>query len=124
MQDHPSTRFLVIVSTAIVVIMTIASCQVRHGGSMDQQPATNASGELKSMQSEKQATVTGTVFYLQRILLPPDAAVEVKLVDISRQDAPAVTISDQKITDPGQVPIPFELPYDPAKIDPILCIHQ
>ena len=69
------------------------------------------------MQNEKQATVSGTVYYLQRIALPPDALVEVKLVDISKQDVPAVTIAEQKITNHSQVPIPFELHYDLAKID-------
>ena len=66
---------------------------------------------------EKQAAVSGKVFYLQRIALPPDASLEVKLVDISKQDVPAVTIAEQKITTPGQIPIPFELQYDPDKID-------
>ena len=74
--------------------------------------------EVKAMQNEKQAAVSGTVYYLQRIALPPDASIEVKLVDISKQDVPAETIAEQKITNPGQVPIPFELWYDPAKIDP------
>ena len=54
----------------------------------------------------------------ERIALPPDASLEVKLVDISKQDVPAETIAEQKITNPGQVPIPFELWYDPDKIDP------
>ena len=67
--------------------------------------------------NEIQAAVSGTVFYLQRIALPPDASVAVKLVDISKQDVPAVTIAEQKITHPGQVPIAFELQYDPDKID-------
>jgi ecotin len=73
--------------------------------------------ESQAMQKEKQATVSGTVYYLQRIALPPGASVEVKLVDISKQDVPAVTIAEKRITNPGQVPIPFELHYDPAKID-------
>jgi len=74
--------------------------------------------ESKAMQNEKQATVSGTVYHLQRIGLPPDAKIEVKLVDISKQDVPAVVIAEQKISNPGQVPIPFELWYDPDKIDP------
>jgi ecotin len=74
-------------------------------------------GQWQAMQNEKQETVSGTVYYLQRRALPPGASVEVKLVDISKQDVPAVTIAEQKISNPGQVPIPFELRYDPAKID-------
>jgi putative lipoprotein len=61
--------------------------------------------------------VTGTVTYLQRSALPPDAVVIVKLVDISKADAPAEVISEQTIPTEGkQVPFPYSLPYDPAKI--------
>lgn len=64
-------------------------------------------------------TVTGTVSYLQRIALPPDAVIEVKLQDVSLADAPAKTIASQKITlGNRQVPVPFELKFDSAKIDP------
>ena len=66
-------------------------------------------------------TVSGTVTYLQRVALPPTAVIEVKLQDVSRADAPATVIAEQKITAEGkQVPIPFELKFDPAKIDPKL----
>jgi len=64
------------------------------------------------------ATLTGTVTYLQRIALPPDAVVHVSLADISLQDAEAQKIAEQTITEPGQVPIPFELTYDAEIIDP------
>jgi uncharacterized lipoprotein YbaY len=65
------------------------------------------------------ARVTGTVTYRQRIALPPNAVVEVKLLDVSRQDAPAVTIAQQNITVGNrQVPIPFTLTYNPARINP------
>jgi uncharacterized lipoprotein YbaY len=64
------------------------------------------------------AGVTGTITYPQRIALPEDAVVEVKLSDVSLEDAPATTIGEQTITNPGQVPIPFEVTYDPAEIDP------
>ncbi|MGH9842426.1 MAG: YbaY family lipoprotein [Blastocatellia bacterium] len=62
-------------------------------------------------------TVTGTVTYRQRIALPPDAIVEVSLLDVSRADAPAVVLDKQEIKPTTQVPIPFTVSYDPAKID-------
>lgn len=62
--------------------------------------------------------VTGTVSYLQRIAMPPTALVDVQLRVISRADAPARIVAEQKI-DFGdrQVPVPFDLKFDPAKIN-------
>ncbi|HIK18559.1 MAG TPA: YbaY family lipoprotein [Leptolyngbyaceae cyanobacterium M33_DOE_097] len=63
------------------------------------------------------ATVTGTVSYLQRIAMPPDATLEVRLLDVSRQDAPAEVLASETISFGGrQVPIPFALTYNPDKI--------
>jgi putative lipoprotein len=65
------------------------------------------------------ARVTGTVTYLQRIALPPSAVVKVRLADVSRAGAPAVVLGEQLIAAGGkQPPFAFEIPYDPATIDP------
>jgi len=62
--------------------------------------------------------VTGTVTYLQRIALPPNAVIQVQLADVSRADAPANIIAEQTINlGQRQVPVPFSLTVDPAKID-------
>jgi uncharacterized lipoprotein YbaY len=65
------------------------------------------------------ATVTGTVTYLQRIALPTNAVIEVKLENMSVADAAAHVVAQQRI-DLGQrqVPVPFALTFDAAKIDP------
>lgn len=63
-------------------------------------------------------TITGTVAYLQRVALPPSAIIQVQLQDVSRADAPAKTIAQEKITlGNRQVPVPFELKFDPERID-------
>lgn len=65
------------------------------------------------------AAVTGTVTKLDRSGLPPTAVVTVRLQDTSRAGAPAVNIAEQVIPLNGQqLPVPFSLSYDPAKIDP------
>ena len=65
------------------------------------------------------ARVTGTVTYLQRVALPPTAVVKVQLVDVSRADAAATVLGEQTIAAGGkQVPFAFEIPYDPAKVQP------
>jgi len=63
--------------------------------------------------------VTGTVAYRERMALPPDAVVQVQLSDVSMQDARAQVLSEITLSPAGrQVPLPFELRYDPAKIQP------
>jgi uncharacterized lipoprotein YbaY len=62
--------------------------------------------------------LTGTVTYRQRIALPPGRVIEVQLQDVSRADAAAEVLATQTITTSGKnVPIPFELTYDPAQVD-------
>ena len=64
------------------------------------------------------AAIQGTATYRERIALPPGAVLEVVLLDISRQGAPAERIAEASIPVQGQVPITFRLPYDPARIQP------
>jgi len=64
------------------------------------------------------ASVTGTVTYRQRIALPSDAVLTVSVEDVSRADAPAEVVGQQKIETRGrQVPFSFAVPYDPDKIE-------
>lgn len=62
--------------------------------------------------------VTGTLTYRERVALPPTAAAEVTLEDVSRPDAPPSIVARVRIAPAGQVPLTFELPFDPARIDP------
>jgi uncharacterized lipoprotein YbaY len=74
--------------------------------------------EVNDEMQTDSATVTGTVTYLPRIALPPNAVVEVTLADVSRADAPAITLASQSLITGGrQVPIPFELVYNPDQIE-------
>lgn len=79
---------------------------------------TGGSDVPEPEQGATSATVTGTVSYRERIALPPDAAVEVVLLDVSRMDVAATTIAEQTIDPAGQVPVPFELVYETTDIDP------
>ncbi len=64
-------------------------------------------------------SVSGTIVYRERIALPEDAVLTVRIQNASVMDAsPEQTIvSEEIITTPGQVPIPYELAYDSADID-------
>ena len=64
-------------------------------------------------------TLTGTATYLQRIALPPDSRLVVTISDVSLADAPSTTIAETETATEGrQVPLPFSLTYDPARIEP------
>jgi uncharacterized lipoprotein YbaY len=65
----------------------------------------------------ERAILKGTVTYSQRIALTPDVVVEIELVDVSHRDVPPEVVASQTLTAPGQVPIAFEIAYDPDRID-------
>jgi len=62
------------------------------------------------------SVVTGSAAYRERIALPPDAVFEAVVEDVSRADAPALVIGQQRLTSIGQVPIAFAIPYDAAQV--------
>ena len=62
--------------------------------------------------------IKGTATYRERMALPPEAVFEAMLEDVSRADAPATVVGRVRIDRPEQPPIRFEIPYDPANIDP------
>ena len=64
------------------------------------------------------SSVAGTITYRERVTLTPGAMVTVQIRDTSYMDASAPLVAEQVITDPGQVPIAFRVPYSRGDIDP------
>lgn len=62
--------------------------------------------------------ITGAATYRERIALPPDAAFEAVVEDISLADAPAQILGSVQFSPAGQVPIRFEIPYREADVHP------
>lgn len=90
--------------TALLLAAGLAACSTSSGG------GGSAVGHV---------TLEGTVAYRERIALIPDAVITVQIRDVSLQDAPSITIASTEFKSEGrQVPIPFSLKYDPAKIEP------
>lgn len=67
----------------------------------------------------------GEVSYRERIVLPPNAIVEVTLLDITRRDGLGELVAAVQIRPRGQVPIRFEIRFADHEIDPrrIYGIH-
>ncbi|MBO9519299.1 MAG: YbaY family lipoprotein [Porphyrobacter sp.] len=88
--------------SGLLLALSLAACTTSSGG------GSSGSGHV---------TLEGTVAYRERIALIPDARVRVQIRDVSRQDAPATTIASTEFNSEGrQVPLPFSIKYDPAKI--------
>ncbi|MDX3883529.1 MAG: YbaY family lipoprotein [Sphingomonas sp.] len=61
----------------------------------------------------------GIAIYRQRIALPPDAVLVVRIEDVSLADAPSTLIAEARLPTEGrQVPLPYEVQYDSARILP------
>jgi len=69
--------------------------------------------------SSQSDTVNGTLISAPDVALPEGAIAYITLLDVSpRQDVEASIIARQTITDPKQLPISFELSYNPDRIRP------
>ena len=77
-----------------------------------------ACGNQPQGETEAAGVVAGEVIYLDRAALDPNAVIEVELVQIAADSAGTVVASETVNAEGRQVPIPFELNYDPAQIDP------
>jgi putative lipoprotein len=60
--------------------------------------------------------LSGRVFYRERIALPPDALLEVRLVDATPADAAARSVAVTRVKTRHQMPIPYRLLFDDARI--------
>jgi putative lipoprotein len=80
------------------------------GDAAEQQPPA-ATGE------NDMGVIRGQVVYRERMMLPPGANIEVQLQDISRADALATVMSSVMLKAEGGPPYPFEIEYDPSRID-------
>lgn len=62
-------------------------------------------------------TIEGTVWYRERMLLPPGAEVIITLEDVSRMDVKSELIAETRFQPQGGPPWAFTVSYDPAKIN-------
>ncbi len=62
--------------------------------------------------------VTGSATYRERISLPPDAVLEVQLLDITEPGPGEKVLHNVTISPITRVPVYFRINYDPRRIDP------
>ena len=66
----------------------------------------------------EEIAISGEVSYRERIALPPNAILTVRLSDVSLADVPESVIAEQEVAQAGQVPIRFEMKLDRTAIQP------
>ena len=69
------------------------------------------------VESEHMERITGSVFYRERIQLPPGSEIKIFLEDVSKADAPSEVIASTMLLPETGPPWSFVLEYDPAVID-------
>lgn len=80
--------------------------------------ATMAASLLPTLPAMAETSILrGTVNYVERMALPANAVIIVQLADVSRADAPAEILAEDRITGSTGSPIPYRLSFDHAKID-------
>lgn len=80
--------------------------------------ATMAASLLPTLPAMAETSILrGTVNYVERMALPANAVIIVQLADVSRADAPAEILAEDRITGATGSPIPYRLSFDHAKID-------
>ena len=72
---------------------------------------------MNQVESTDVKAIDGSVWYRERMLLPPGAEVHITLEDISRMDVKSELIAETRLTPKGGPPFFFTLLYDPAKIN-------
>jgi putative lipoprotein len=69
-------------------------------------------------QDTRTAVLSGRITYDEDVGLEANARVKIFLQDVTRTDVPVYYLDEVEIVSPGQIPIPFQVRYDPAGIRP------
>ncbi|GKW48877.1 YbaY family lipoprotein [Halomonas sp. NCCP-2165] len=78
-------------------------------------PAAEAT-ETPAAEAAETTTLSGRLSYRERMALPAEGVIIVRLLDVSRADAPAEILAEKHLSPEGQVPVDFRLAYDPAEV--------
>ena len=96
-----------------MAVVALAGCSMfSHHGDMRAPEAAPATPAHQSLMK----SITGDIRYELPQPLPADAYLLVTLADVSRQDAPARTVSEERIQSVGASPVDFLISYDPSDL--------
>jgi len=106
-------KHLSLLSSSVALASALAGVLMSACTTVDSTPAAAGRAEAKTR------VLNGSVLYRERIVLPDSAKVRVQIFDGTPSDtAPKVYAETTFPTQGKQVPVPFALTFDPAKLDP------
>lgn len=97
----------------VVVVLASALATLMIPGAAT---AQTAGGSPPAGATSSQKVIRGSVIYREKVVLPQDAELIMRLVDITNPAKPVVVAEEKTPMAGRQVPIPFTLPFDPAKV--------
>ena len=103
----PLKPLSVTLASALAVVM-VPGC-----ATVEPTPASAAPAGQSGPQAK---VVRGSIVYREKVALPTDAEIVVQLLDVTRPERPVPNATVTLRVDGRQVPIPFALPIDPAKV--------
>ena len=80
-------------------------------------PAPKPPEPAPHAQEARAAQVTGSVSYLERVALSPEAVVRVEVVEVGADGAESV-VGERTLNSPGQVPIAFSVEVPAGRVRP------
>jgi putative lipoprotein len=98
--------------------LTLAACATTPEPRMDKTPPVDKEETSVRLTETGEIQVTGSVFYLERIALTPEAVVQVEVVEVAPAGGRESVIGEQTLSSPGQVPIHFSVGVPPERIRP------
>ncbi len=94
----------------------LTACATTPAPTEDPTPPVNKEEPSMRPTETAETRVTGSVFYLERIALSPDAVVQVEVVE--QGGGKETILGSQTLSSPGQVPIAFSVGIAPERIRP------
>jgi putative lipoprotein len=98
--------------------LTLAACATTPEPSMDKTTPVNQEETSARPTEAAETRVTGSVFYLERIALTPEAVVQVEVVEVAPEGGKESVLGEQTLSSPGQVPIGFSVSVPSERIRP------
>jgi putative lipoprotein len=103
---------LPLLAVALVAMSGCSWLPHHHAAQRDAASSTPAPPVHQSLMK----SMVGDVRYELPQALPADAYLLITLADVSKQDAPARTVAEERIQPVGASPVDFLLAYDPADL--------